>query len=78
MESVRTGFRDLARSGGPGSAAASEAQLAKCFDEPLKKAAATATAVKASIDQAIGVRDEASGSSAAKPEKEKEKVSEKR
>jgi hypothetical protein len=35
--------------------------------------------VKASIDQAIGVRDEASGTSqAAKPEKEKDKVSEKR
>ena len=59
IESARTGFKDMARSGGKGSAEASEAQLVKCFDEPFKKAAATATTVKTGIDQAIAVRDEA-------------------
>ena len=59
IESARTGFKDMARSGGKATAAASEAQLAKCFDEPFKKAAATATAMKTGIDQAVGVRDEA-------------------
>lgn len=59
IESTRTGFKDLARSGGGGTAAASEAQLAKCFDEPFKKAAAVATTVKTGLDQASGVRDEA-------------------
>ncbi|MBX3200604.1 MAG: hypothetical protein KF894_20870, partial [Labilithrix sp.] len=42
IESARTGFREMARSGGAGSAAASEAQLVKCFDEPFKKAVASA------------------------------------
>ncbi|MBX3262996.1 MAG: hypothetical protein KIS78_24005 [Labilithrix sp.] len=59
IESARTGFREMARSGGAGSAAASEAQLVKCFDEPFKKAAAAAAVVETGIDQAIGVRDEA-------------------
>jgi len=60
IESARTGFKEMALSGGKATAGASEAQLVKCFDEPFKKAAATATTVKTSIDQAIGVRDEAS------------------
>lgn len=60
IESARTGFKDMARSGGKGSAAASEKQLVKCFDEPFKKAAATAATVKTGIDEAVGVRDEAS------------------
>jgi hypothetical protein len=60
IESARSGFKEMARSGGKDSAAASEAQLARCFDEPFKKATATATAVKGELDQALGVRDEAS------------------
>ncbi len=60
IESARTGFKEMALSGGKSSAPASEVQLVKCFDEPFKKAAATATAMKTGIDQAIGVRDEAS------------------
>lgn len=59
IEGTRTGFKDLARSGGKGTAAASEAQLAKCFDESFKKAEAVAASVKTGLDQAIGVRDEA-------------------
>lgn len=59
IEGTRSGFKDLARSGGKGTAAASEAQLAKCFDESFKKAEAVATSVKTGLDQAIGVRDEA-------------------
>lgn len=59
IEGTRTGFKDLASSGGKGTAAASQAQLAKCFDEPFKKAEAVATSVKTGLDQAIGVRDEA-------------------
>jgi hypothetical protein len=55
---ARTGFKDMARSGGKGSARASEAQLVKCFDEPFKKAEATAISVKTLLDQAAGVRDE--------------------
>lgn len=57
IEGARTGFKEMARSGG--AAAASEAQLVKCFDEPFKKAAAAAVVVKTGIDQAMGVRDEA-------------------
>ena len=57
IEGARTGFKEMARSGG--AASASEAQLVKCFDEPFKQAAAAAVAVKTGIDQAIGVRDEA-------------------
>ncbi|MBX3205069.1 MAG: hypothetical protein KF764_08365 [Labilithrix sp.] len=60
IEGARTGFKDMARSGGASTAAASEAQLVKCFDEPFKKAAASAVTVKTGIDQALGVRDEAS------------------
>jgi hypothetical protein len=59
IEGTRTSFKDLARSGGKSTAAASEAQLTKCFDEHFKKAEATAAVVKQSIDQALGVRDEA-------------------
>ena len=59
IESTRTSFRDMARSGGNSKAA--EAQLARCFDEPFKKAVAAATAVKTGIDQASSVRDEATG-----------------
>jgi hypothetical protein len=72
IEGARTGFKDMARSGGAGTAAAAESQLAKCFDDPFKKAVALATTVKIGIDQALGVRDEASGGqilSSAKPEK---------
>lgn len=60
VESARTGFKDMARSGGTSTAAAAEAQLVKCFDEPFKRAVATAATVKTSLDQAIGVRVEAS------------------
>lgn len=59
IEGTRTSFKDLARSGGKGTAEASEAQLTKCFDEAFKKAAGVATTVKTGLDQAIGVRDEA-------------------
>jgi hypothetical protein len=73
IEGARTGFKEMAHSGGAGTAAAAESQLTKCFDEPFKKAVAMATTVKTGIDQALGVRDEASGtlasSSKAAPEK---------
>ncbi len=59
IESARTGFKDMARSGGKATAAASEAQLVKCFDEQFKKAEAAATSIKTMLDQALGVRDEA-------------------
>ena len=59
IEGARTGFKEMALSGGKATAATSEAQLVKCFDEPFKKAAATAATVKTGIDQAIAVRDEA-------------------
>ncbi|MBS2014438.1 MAG: hypothetical protein JST00_16240 [Deltaproteobacteria bacterium] len=58
IEGARTGFKDMARSGGKATAAASEAQLAKCFDEPFKKASALAATIKTGLDQATGVRDE--------------------
>lgn len=60
IEGARSGFKDMARSGSKATAAASEAQLMKCFDEPFKHAAEAAAAMKTGIDQAIGVRDEAS------------------
>ncbi len=60
IESARTGFKEMAHSGGKGTTDASEAQLVKCFDEPFKKAVAVASTVKTGIDQAIAVRDEAS------------------
>ena len=59
IEGARTGFRDMARSGGKSTAAASEAQLAKCFDDPFKKASAMAATIKTGLDQASGVREEA-------------------
>lgn len=59
IEGTRTSFKDLARSGGKGTATASEAQLSKCFDEPFKKAESVAATVKTGLDQALGVRDEA-------------------
>lgn len=60
ISGTRTGFKDLALSGGKASAGASEAQLVKCFDEPFKKSAASAGSLKALLDQAIGLRDEVS------------------
>jgi hypothetical protein len=65
IQSARTGFKDLARSGGAATAAASESQLTKCFDDPFKKAEASALLVKTGIDQAVGVRDEATGGTSA-------------
>jgi hypothetical protein len=59
IEGARSGFGDMARSGGKATASASQAQLEKCFDEPFKKAAASAALVKTGLDQALGVRDEA-------------------
>jgi hypothetical protein len=59
IEGTRTSFKDLALSGGKGTAAASEAQLTKCFNEHFKKAEATAATVKQGLDQALAVRDEA-------------------
>jgi hypothetical protein len=60
MDSARTGFKEMARSGGDATAEKAETQLMKCFDDPFKTAAASAATVKTAIDQAIGVRDEAS------------------
>ena len=57
IETVRASFKDLAASGK--NAKASEAQLKKCFDEPFKKAVAAAAVAKTGIDQAAGVREEA-------------------
>jgi len=59
IEGTRTGFGELARSGGKSTAAASEQQLTKCFDDPFKKASALAATVKTELDQANAVRDEA-------------------
>ena len=59
IEGARTGFGEMARSGGKSTAKASEAQLQKCFDESFKKASALAALVKTSLDQAQAVRDEA-------------------
>jgi hypothetical protein len=59
IEGTRNGFPDMARSGGRSTAAASEAQLATCFDDAFKKAASSATTVKTGLDQAQAVRDEA-------------------
>lgn len=58
--SARGGLKDMAASGGKATAAASEAQLVKCFDEPFKKAAATAQSLKTLLDQAQGLRDDVS------------------
>lgn len=57
IDAVRSGFPELAKSGK--NPKASEAALKRCFDEPFKKAAAAAAATKTGIDQAIGVREEA-------------------
>ncbi|MFO0736665.1 MAG: hypothetical protein U0270_12340 [Labilithrix sp.] len=57
IDTLRGNFKELAASGT--NPKASERQLRKCFDEPFKKAAAAATTAKTGIDQAIGVRDEA-------------------
>ena len=59
IEGARMGFPEMARSGGKSSAPASEAQLAKCFDEPFKKSTSYAAVVKTSLDQAQAVKDEA-------------------
>jgi hypothetical protein len=59
IEGARTGFAEMARSGGKATAPSSEAQLAKCFDEPFKKAASYAATVKTGLDQAQAVKDEA-------------------
>ena len=58
IEGARTGFAEMARSGGKLSAPAAEAQLVKCFDEPFKKAVSYAGSVKTGLDQAQAVRDE--------------------
>ncbi|MDB4946838.1 MAG: keratin associated protein [Labilithrix sp.] len=58
IEGARTGFAEMARSGGKATMAASQQQLVKCFDEPFRKASAYATVVKASLDHAQAVRDE--------------------
>ena len=59
IEGARKGFPDMALSGGKTTAAASEAQLTKCFDEAFKKAEAMAATVKTGLDQAQGVKEEA-------------------
>lgn len=59
IEGARTGFAEMARSGGKATAAASEAQLTKCFDESFKKAVASAALVKTGLDEAQGVKEEA-------------------
>jgi hypothetical protein len=59
IEGARKGFPDMARSGGKATAAASEAQLAKCFDDTFKKSEALATTVKTGLDQAQAVKEEA-------------------
>lgn len=58
VEAARTGLREMARSGGAATASASEAQLARCFDEPFKRATTLATGIKGALDQASGVRGE--------------------
>jgi hypothetical protein len=60
IESARTGFKEMARSGDASTAAKAEAQLVKCFDQPFKKALAASATAKLGIEQALGVRDEAS------------------
>jgi hypothetical protein len=57
IDGAREGFTEMASSGGKATAAASAAQLRKCFDEPFKKAAASAALVKTGLDQARGVRE---------------------
>ncbi len=59
IEGARTGFKEMARSGSKNTASASETQLQKCFDEPFKKASAMAASIKTGLDQAAGVKDEA-------------------
>ncbi|MBX3188324.1 MAG: hypothetical protein KF819_15000 [Labilithrix sp.] len=59
IEGTRTSFKELALSGGKGTASAAEAQLTRCFDEPFKKAEVAAATVKTSLDQANAVKDEA-------------------
>lgn len=59
IEGARKGFPDMALSGGKATAPASEAQLTKCFDEAFKKAEAMAATVKTGLDQAQGVKEEA-------------------
>ncbi|MBX3234331.1 MAG: hypothetical protein KIT84_21700 [Labilithrix sp.] len=65
IDAARASFKEIARSGG--NAPAAEAQLRKCFEEPFKKAVAAAAAAKSSIDQATGVRDEATKAPAPAP-----------
>lgn len=60
ISGARGGFKDMAMSGGKATAAASEAQLAKCFDEPFKKSAASAASLKTLLDQAHGLREDVS------------------
>jgi hypothetical protein len=59
IEGARKGFPDMALSGGKATAPASEAQLAKCFEEAFKKAETMAGTVKTGLDQAQGVKEEA-------------------
>lgn len=64
LEGARAGFADMARSGSAATAMSAERQLVKCFDEPLKNAAALATTLKAGIDAALAIREEAAVGSA--------------
>ena len=57
IERVRADFGALAKSGK--SPKASEAALKKCFDTAFKNAAASAATSSTELDQAAGVRDEA-------------------
>ena len=59
IEAARSGFKEMALSGGKPSASAAEAQLAKCFEAPFKKAEADARTIKEGLDQATAVREEA-------------------
>ena len=59
IEGARTGFAEMARSGGKATARSSETQLTKCFDDSFKKAASYAATAKAGLDQAQAVKDEA-------------------
>lgn len=59
IDGARGGFRDMAASGGRSTQANSQARLESCFAERFKKASSTASAVKAMLDQAEAVRDEA-------------------
>jgi hypothetical protein len=60
VDNARKSFKDLAASRSKATATTSEKQLVKCFDEPFKRASASATSVKTGLEQAENVRSEAS------------------